>query len=498
MKNWFVIHLIIFLIPFLGVSQNEVVYLEPNFKEKKIENQASIWRDDELNSNIEKVLKLKGFDFKKVTNFNIMTGLVKHRGWIKFEVISEVNQEVLLEVLNPNLDNLKIYQTDGNQILSRIENLSKTEAIEHRNLRSRTFIEKIKLNANQKNTIYLSHDVRYSITNIPIKIWQENTFLEHQESQKQFQFIFYGILIIIMTACLLGGLLLRIKLFTIFGFNILALILHFLYISGTLTQTIPQLVASKFHDLHLLIVFSPFLIHILFVHGLTRLDEHKFKIIRKLYQVIVWFSAIYFAFTVFLPIWVPIFSHTILNSIYIIAVLVFPTSLIYFFFAIYSSLERTIFVKFYLVASVIGLTITLIAFLNTGFISIHSSFNYDHIQIGILMVLFILFIGLLFQIREYFSINQESTYIPDTQVQVLRNSEKLSVKEEVAIPNVQVLTKREIEILKAFTNGFTHQEIAEAMFISPHTAKTHLKTIYRKLNINSKVEAVKWVIENEI
>lgn len=80
-----------------------------------------------------------------------------------------------------------------------------------------------------------------------------------------------------------------------------------------------------------------------------------------------------------------------------------------------------------------------------------------------------------------------------TQIQ----SKLIREQKELLITDNQALTKREMEILKAFANGFTHQEIAEAMFISPHTAKTHLKNIYQKLGINSKVEAVRWVMEHQ-
>lgn len=60
----------------------------------------------------------------------------------------------------------------------------------------------------------------------------------------------------------------------------------------------------------------------------------------------------------------------------------------------------------------------------------------------------------------------------------------------------EVLSKREIEIMMAFTNGFSYTEISDAMFISPHTVRTHLKNIYSKTGVNSKAEAVRWVLEN--
>lgn len=53
-----------------------------------------------------------------------------------------------------------------------------------------------------------------------------------------------------------------------------------------------------------------------------------------------------------------------------------------------------------------------------------------------------------------------------------------------------VLTEREIEIIQHLAMGHTRAVIAEALFISINTLKTHLKSIYRKLNVSSAAEAL--------
>ena len=47
------------------------------------------------------------------------------------------------------------------------------------------------------------------------------------------------------------------------------------------------------------------------------------------------------------------------------------------------------------------------------------------------------------------------------------------------------LSEREIEIIKLIVNGDTSAEIAEKLFLSEHTVKTHRKNIFRKMDINS-------------
>lgn len=52
------------------------------------------------------------------------------------------------------------------------------------------------------------------------------------------------------------------------------------------------------------------------------------------------------------------------------------------------------------------------------------------------------------------------------------------------------LTKREIDVLKAVSKGFTYIEIADVLTMSPHTVTSHIKNIYRKLEVRSRSEAV--------
>ena len=51
------------------------------------------------------------------------------------------------------------------------------------------------------------------------------------------------------------------------------------------------------------------------------------------------------------------------------------------------------------------------------------------------------------------------------------------------------LSAREQEILTLVAKGFKRNEIGPMLGISPHTVATHLKTIYSKLNVNSRAEA---------
>lgn len=52
------------------------------------------------------------------------------------------------------------------------------------------------------------------------------------------------------------------------------------------------------------------------------------------------------------------------------------------------------------------------------------------------------------------------------------------------------LTKREVEVLTLFAKGLSYKETAQALEISPHTVNDYVKSIYGKLAVSSRNEAV--------
>ncbi len=60
------------------------------------------------------------------------------------------------------------------------------------------------------------------------------------------------------------------------------------------------------------------------------------------------------------------------------------------------------------------------------------------------------------------------------------------------------LTERETEVLKRLCEGENYKTIAEALFVSGHTVRTHIKNIYAKLHVNSRAEAVRKAYKNRL
>ncbi len=66
-----------------------------------------------------------------------------------------------------------------------------------------------------------------------------------------------------------------------------------------------------------------------------------------------------------------------------------------------------------------------------------------------------------------------------------------SFRETSAIENHEAgLTKRENEILDFLGKGYGNKEIADKLFVSIHTVRTHIYNIYEKLHVHNRVEAL--------
>ena len=58
------------------------------------------------------------------------------------------------------------------------------------------------------------------------------------------------------------------------------------------------------------------------------------------------------------------------------------------------------------------------------------------------------------------------------------------------------LTDREAEILALITQGKSNADVARLTFLSPNTVKSYIRTIYRKIDVGSRTQAVLWGVEH--
>jgi len=73
---------------------------------------------------------------------------------------------------------------------------------------------------------------------------------------------------------------------------------------------------------------------------------------------------------------------------------------------------------------------------------------------------------------------------------------KLPVSLNIQLVNANVntpLTQKEYEILEGLCEGKTNQQLADSLFVSVNTVKTHIKNIYEKMNTSTRTETVSFV-----
>lgn len=63
--------------------------------------------------------------------------------------------------------------------------------------------------------------------------------------------------------------------------------------------------------------------------------------------------------------------------------------------------------------------------------------------------------------------------------------------------DAEVLSEREQEVLALIAKGFRNKEVADKLFISISTVKSHIHNIYEKLHVTSRIEAVNRVNGNK-
>jgi len=87
---------------------------------------------------------------------------------------------------------------------------------------------------------------------------------------------------------------------------------------------------------------------------------------------------------------------------------------------------------------------------------------------------------------------KKPSYIEKVPPQFIENIKIVIDKHHKVVKNInmEVLSIREIEIIKHIANHLSNKEIADKLFISLNTVKTHLKNIYLKFEVDNRTKAI--------
>ncbi len=83
---------------------------------------------------------------------------------------------------------------------------------------------------------------------------------------------------------------------------------------------------------------------------------------------------------------------------------------------------------------------------------------------------------------------------PKIQTVIVEKEVYLTRPGEVAINETELkslnLTTREYEVLQLLTQGYTNAEVAEKLFLSLSTVKTHVSNLFVKMDVKNRTQAV--------
>ncbi len=83
---------------------------------------------------------------------------------------------------------------------------------------------------------------------------------------------------------------------------------------------------------------------------------------------------------------------------------------------------------------------------------------------------------------------------PTIAHKVILNAHRLST----TTPATELLTKRELEILKLVATGVSNRDIADALFISESTVRVHVSNIADKLNLENRIQIALYAVQEGI
>lgn len=88
------------------------------------------------------------------------------------------------------------------------------------------------------------------------------------------------------------------------------------------------------------------------------------------------------------------------------------------------------------------------------------------------------------------------TFIQPSLTPIL--NQKLYQKSIIFDNETDILTKRELEVLKLLAEGLFNKEIAYKLSISEKTVKNHVSNIFKKINVSDRTQAAVYAIKNNI
>ncbi len=423
--------------------------------------------------------------FHPTANAHPNFGWGKDAGWVRFSFTfpGKSDSTYLLQVNSALFDELDFYLFENQVLTAHYENLSSRTPPALRPYPHRDFVFPVKLQYGHSYTIYLRGKSFFTNVKFPLVWWKEDVFERKEKRSELFWGLVTGIFLFTFLLNVAIGLASGLRVFVFYGMYVLSLILIFLSLEGYFFEYVPYgILQNRLYDFYPYFMYSSVFWSFRFILSFARVSLNGRPILQQglnILSVLFWLLLIP---SVFNPLWKNLVSDTFIQFWGWVGRLFILVSLLWSLSAVAATVRVNQISRAYLVASLPPIMSYLVPQYFGSLIDVKVVQPYAYLA-GFILEILILSAVMLLRIKKQFS--RSASGIPQEQtVPSIQKTEKSG----------EVLSKREREILTAFANGFSYQEIAGAMFISPHTVRTHIRNIYQKLQINSKTEAVRYII----
>ena len=92
----------------------------------------------------------------------------------------------------------------------------------------------------------------------------------------------------------------------------------------------------------------------------------------------------------------------------------------------------------------------------------------------------------------------EPLFSTEEVVELLRLADHARTRDREAQRHVERLTPREMEVLRALADGLSDREMSESLYVGVGTVRNHLVSIFGKLGVNSRLQALVFALRHGI
>lgn len=300
-----------------------------------------------------------------------------------------------------------------------------------------------------------------------------------------------GILTGLVLVFLMLSVLSKIRPYILCSFWFIALILLYVWRSGYVFLLFPNLEHSEYNGIYIFVLQSiPLIIFLIITKVISVMEARNHVVFAKVFSISIWLTIAYLGLIIVLSF---LSGHWVIANLGIVQIIFWAIisleGLLFFVWLIFSSRKNYRFIQF---QSTFGI-LFLVSLLGK-FYANDSNFTSNYLKPifilwGIAAQLIIIYWNFLQELFENWKGDE------NLELEIVRTISQIPEHTKTDGNLLSELSPREKDVFLAYCNGFSYTEISSSYFISPNTVKTHLKSCYRKLEINSKVEAINLVNE---